>query len=118
MLNRKKRLLSSRSDGWAYVYAVKDGQGPYGSRKNVDSLEDLDFVAKLAFEECSRREQDYEFAQRVGFGLSLKLRTHAHPGVDVSCRVRIGKTLHVIEHMDRAGSEMYLYLGGGKEIEC
>ena len=115
MLKRKKHL-PTYNDGVVEVYREKDRQTSFGAKRNVETLDDMDFIVSLAFYECSKREEDFESAERMGFSLDIKLRTHAFDKVDSECKAVIGDTLYDIGSIDRSKMEMFLYLGGGRPI--
>ena len=113
---KSKRLLPTYNDGFLTVYAEKVREVDFGAKVNVDAVEDMDKVVKLAYREASCREQDFDFAERMSFNLSAKVITHNRPEVTSSHKVVIGDQLYDIEYIDRAKREMYVYLGGGRTI--
>lgn len=113
---KSKRLLPTYNDGVLTVYAEKAKEVDFGAKVNVDAVEDMDVVVKLAYREASCREQDFDFAERMSFNLSAKLVTHNRPEVRSNHKAVIGDQLYDIEHIDRAKREMYVYLGGGRTI--
>ena len=119
---KSKKNLPTYNDGVVGIYREKDRQTSFGAKRNVETLADMDFVASLAFYECSKREEDFETAARMGFSLDIKLRTHnieevGGVAVNSECKAVIGGKLYDIGSIDRAKREMFLYLGGGREIE-
>ena len=80
-------------------------------------LDDLDFVAKLDFEESSKREQDLEFANQNGFSLSLKIRTRLLPSVDNKTKAIIDGVLYDVQIVDKSRTEMWIYLEEVKRID-
>lgn len=64
MIGRKK---NSYSDGIAEFYKKKD------TKKNVRSLDDLEYLGFLYYDEKTKRQQDIEFAEQLGNHLELKI---------------------------------------------
>lgn len=112
-----KKKFNSYNDGVAFVYRAQEKRTDFGAKKNVSSLSDMDFVAKFDFEECSKREQDYTFAEQKGFTLSLKVKTRYAPGVDSKCKAVIDNYLYDIWAVDKTKTEMYLFMEGVKPID-
>ena len=79
-------------------------------------LDDMDFIVRLDYEECSKREQDIEFAEQSGFSLSLKVKTRYMKSVDNKCKAVIDGYLYSVSYVDKTRTEMYLYLEGVGEI--
>ncbi len=113
-----KKKFSCYNDGVVAIYRAKDKRTNFGARENVSVLDDMDFIAKLDFEECSKREQDIEFASQNDFSLSLKVKTRLLKSVDNKCKAVIDGYLYDVSYLDkdRANGEMYLYLEGVREI--
>ena len=119
---KSKKHLPTYNDGVVSIYREKDRQTSFGAKRNVEKIEDIDLVVSLAFYECSKREEDFETAERAGFSLDVKLRTHnieelGGVAVNSECKAVIGDKLYDIGSIDRAKREMFLYLGGGRDIE-
>lgn len=118
---KSKKHLPTYNDGVVAIYREKDRQTTFGAKRNVETLADMDFIVSLAYYECSKREEDFETAERMGFGLDIKVRTHnvgsiGDASVDSECKAVIDGMLYDIGSIDRAKREMYLYLGGGRPI--
>ena len=113
-MNKKK--FSCYNDGVVFVYRDKKNKSNFGAKENVSVLDDMDFVAKLDFEECSKREQDIEFANQNGFSLSLKIKTRLFKAVNKGCKAVIDGYLYDIKDADKTREEMFLYLEGVKQI--
>ena len=112
-----KTKFSKYNDGVISIYREKRKQTDFNAKKNVSVLDDMDFIVKLAFEESSRREQDIDFAEQMGFSLSLKVRTRYVEGVDNKCKAIIGKYLYDVSYVDKTRTEMWLYLEGVRAID-
>ena len=74
---------------------------------------------KLAYEETSRREQDYEFARSIERSLTLKVKTPLYPNVNKKHSVLIENTQYSIFELDvdRKKNEMYFYLEEVRKID-
>ena len=79
-------------------------------------LDDMEFIAKLDFEESSKREQDMEFANQNDFSLSLKIRTRYLQNVDNKCKAVIDSYLYDIKYVDKTRTEMWLYMEGVRSL--
>lgn len=114
-MNRKK---AKYHDGYVGIYQRK--KETLTRNTNVQSLNDLDFLIRLAYGETSRRQQDQEFAEQNSFSLSLKIRTQrprTEKGLHSGCFAVIGKTLYSVEYIDRNETEYYMYLEKIRELE-
>ena len=112
-----KPKFSRYNDGVVSIYREKKRETDFAAKKNVATLDDMDFVVKLAFEESSRREQDIDFAEQMGFSLTLKVRTRIVDGVDNKCKAVIGNYLFCVSYVDKTRTEMWLYLTGVRELD-
>ena len=111
-----KTKFNKYNDGVVSVYREKERKTDFNANMNVSTLEDMEFVAKFDFEEASRREQDIEFAEQMGFSLSLKIRTRLFDKVDNKCKAVINGYLYDISYVDKNRQEMWLYMEGIKNI--
>lgn len=112
-----KNKFSRYNDGMVSIYREKKRETDFSAKKNVKTLEDMDFIVKLAFEECSKREQDLEFAEQRGFSLNLKVKTRLIPEVDNKCKAVINGYLYDIFDADKSRTEMFLYMEGVRKID-
>lgn len=112
-----KRMLPSYPDGVLKVYVPKDRKTDFGARRNIEKVDDMEFVCSLCFNVQTIREQDYDFAERSSFKLSLKVRTPRFDLVKSNCLALIGTTLFDVSHIDATQGEMYLYLEEVREID-
>ncbi len=88
--------------------------------RNIAGEEDLEFIAKFAYDEMSKRQQDLEFAEQNTFSLSEKIKTQRPArdiGVDNQCFAIIGHTLYAIKHIDSGKRELFFYLEKIKNLE-
>lgn len=105
------------NDGVVSIYRELDRKTDFNAKRNVAGLEDMDFIVKLAFDECSKRVQDMEFAEQSGFSLSLKIRTRYMKSVQVKHKAVINGYLYEIAYMDKAEQELFLYLEGVRALD-
>ena len=116
----QKPKFSRYNDGVVSIYREKKGRKTdFSAKKNVQTLADMEYIVKLAFEEASKREQDIEFAQQHDFTLSLKIKTLLYKGVDNKCKAVIDGYLYDVSYLDsdRRKNEMWMYLQGVKPID-
>lgn len=111
-----KPKISTYNDGVVRIYREKGKRSNFSAKENVSVLDDMEFVAKLDFEESSRREQDLEFANQNDFSLSLKIRTRYLQKVDNKCKAVIDNYLYDVKFVDKAHTEMWLYMEGVKPL--
>ena len=111
-----KRKIETFNDGVVSIYREKPRTTDFGAKRNARTLEDMDFVVRLAFEESSRREEDMEFAAKSGFSLTLKIRTRAVSCVDNTCKAVIDGYLYDVQYIDKTRADMWLYLEGVRKL--
>lgn len=111
-----KRKLDTYNDGVVRIYRDKVNCTDFNAKRNVKTVEDMDFIARLDFAEASRREEDIEFAERSGFSLSLKIKTRAVKDVDNTCKAVIDGYLYDVQYADKTRTEMWLYLEGVRRL--
>ena len=109
-MNRPK--FARYNDGVVSVYREKDIRSNFAAKVNAKSVEDMTFIAKLAYAEQSKREQDLTFAEQHGFSLSLKIKTRYVKGIDNKCKCVIDGYLYDVNYVDATRTELYLYLEG------
>lgn len=114
---KKQKRFSKYNDGKVYIYKEKERYTDFSAKRNVSSKEDMDFIVKLDFEECSKREQDLEFASQNDFSLTLKIKTRLVKGVDNSHKAVIDGYLYDISHTDKNRTDMWLYLEGVRPLD-
>lgn len=113
----KKQKFSTYNDGVVLIYREKDRQTDFNAKQNVETLNDMEFIARLDFEECSKREQDLDFAEQLGFTLSLKVKTRIAPNIDNKCKAVIDNYLYDVWSVDKSKTEMFLYMEGVKQFD-
>ena len=107
-----RNRFSRYNDGVVSLYREEERRSNFAAKLNVQTLDDLVFIAKLNFAEQSKRQQDIEFADQQGFSLTLKIRTRYIKGIDNKCKAVIGGYLYDISHVDATKTDLYLYLEG------
>lgn len=112
----QKTKFSRYNDGVVKIYREKERRTDFSAKRNVSTIDDMDFVVKLDFEESAKREEDQEFAAQNGFSLSLKIRTRYRKDVDNKCKAIIDGYLYDVSHVDKNRTEMWLFLEGVKPL--
>ena len=112
-----KHKFSRYNDGMISIYREKSKRTDFAAKENVSILDDMEFMVKLAYEESSKREQDIDFAEQMGFSLSVKVRTRYFVGVDSKCKAIIDNYLYDVSYVDKSRTEMWLYLEGVRKID-
>lgn len=115
---KRKRKAQTLADGVADLYRERsDRKTPFGAAIAPKNAGDMDFIARLHFSRESKRERDIEFADKVGFTLSQKVKCHRIPGIGSGCRAIIDGALYSVAYVDEDGPFMYLFLDGGTPLE-
>ncbi len=114
---RNSKEFETYNDGIVRIYREKARETDFNAKRNVSTLDDMDFIVKLNFKELSKREQDLEFAQQNDFTLSLKIKTRLVKGVDNKCKAVIDGYLYDVSYTDKSRTELFLYLEGVKTID-
>lgn len=104
---------SSYSDGVAKFYCKKD------IKKNVRSLDDLEYLGFLYYDEKTKRRQDLEFAEQLGSHLELKIVTPDDGNMNTNRNIVIENMIYAIIYIDRdkENNELYFYLEEVRKIE-
>ena len=110
---------SNYNDGYIRVYKEIPQKSDFGAKKNIKTRDTLEFIVKLAYEQCSKRQQDVDFAESCNRTLNLKVKTRYYKNLDNSYKVVIENTLYDIIYIDedRKNSELYFYLEEVIELE-
>lgn len=116
MLPQKKEL-PTYPDGVLGAYKARPRKTDFGARRNVEKRSDMEFVGSVCYNVQAIREQDYEFARREDFTLSLKVKCPRFDLVKTDCLVLIGSALYDVSRMDKTAREMFLYLEEVGEID-
>lgn len=113
----KKSKFSRYNDGFVKIYRRKEKKTTFSAVQNVETLDDMDFIIRLDFEESAKREQDLVFAEQKSFTLTMKIKTRRNDKVDSKCMAVINDYLYDVSHVDPSRDEMWLYLQGVKSID-
>jgi len=113
----KNKGFETYNDGVVFIYREKARETDFNAKRNVSTLDDMDFIVKLNFKELSKREQDLEFAQQNDFTLSMKIKSRLVKGVDNKCKAVIDGYLYDVSYTDKSRTELFLYLEGVKAID-
>lgn len=113
----QKPKFSKYNDGVVRIYREKERHTDFNAKQNVSTLDNMDFVVKLAFEQAAKREQDLEFAEQNGFSLTAKIKTRLVKEVDNKCKAIIDGYLYDVSYIDKSRTEMWLFLEGVKPID-
>lgn len=117
LIPMNKTRFSRYNDGVVRIYREKEKRSNFAAKENVSALDDMEFIAKLDYEEASKREQDVQFAEQNGFALALKIRTRYLPIVDSKCKAVINGYLYDVSYIDKNRVEMWLYLQEVKRLD-
>lgn len=111
--------FSNYNHGVLYIAKASTQSSGFGAVTNPVKMSDMEKLQKLDFEEMSKRERDFEFAQSSDHSLDLKVRTRFHSSATADRQVLIGRTLYDIFQVDgnEFSGEMYLYLEKVRELD-
>lgn len=115
-MNKK---INNYSDGYIRVYEEIPQKTTFGAKENTKTLETLNFIVKLAYEECSKRQQDLEFAEASSRTLNIKVKTRFYNNLKNDYKITIENTLYDIVYIDedRKNRELYFYLEEVRTLE-
>lgn len=113
----KGKGFETYNDGVVSIYREEARATDFNAKRNVSTLDDMDFIVKLNFKELSKREQDLEFAQQNDFTLSMKIKSRLVKGVDNKCKAVIDGYLYDVSYIDKSKTELFLYLEGVRAID-
>ncbi|MBP3664574.1 MAG: phage head closure protein [Tyzzerella sp.] len=113
----RKKQVKRYNDGVVHIFREKPRRSNFNAKQNVAVLEDMEFIVKLAYQELSKREQDFEFAEQNDFSLSLKIKTRFVNGVDNKCKAVIDGWLYDVKYADKTKTEIYLHLEEVRKID-
>ena len=103
------KRVSNYNDGYIRVYKEIPVKTNFGAKENIKTKDNLEFIVKLAYEECSKRQQDLDFAESNDRTLNI----------NNEYKVTIENTLYDIIYIDedRKNRELYFYLEEVTEVE-
>lgn len=108
----KRPKFALYNDGVVSIYREKEKRSNFAAKMNVKALDDMELIAKLAFAELSKRQEDAEFAESMQFSLDYKVKTRFIKGVDNKCKAVIQGYLYDIKYIDATRTELFLYMEG------
>ena len=110
---------SNYNDGYIRVYEEIPVKTDFGAKENTQSKDNLTLIVKLAYEECSKRQQDLEFAESNSRSLNMKVKTRFYNNMKNEYKVIIENILYDIIYIDedRKNRELYFYLEEVRSIE-
>lgn len=111
--------IQTFNDGVVNIYKAKPIQSSFNAAKNVQSIDDLDFIVKLTFEEMSKRDQDLEFASSLDRNLSLKIKTPFYKEINSTHKAVVNNILYSILKIDFDKSKKlsYIYLEEERQLD-
>ena len=115
-MNKK---INNYNDGYIRIYEEIPVKTDFGAKKNIQSRENLNLIVKLAYEECSKRQQDLEFAEANSRSLNIKVKTRFYDNLKNDYKVTIENVLYDIIYIDvdRKNRELYFYLEEVRTLE-
>lgn len=115
---RQKNKPRVYNDGVCFIVDENKAPSSFAARENGTTTTDFNEIFRLMFADVSIREQDLEFAEAIGRSLNRKIKTPLVNGVNARQKVIIGNMLYDIVNadIDRANSEIYLYLEEVREL--
>ena len=115
--NMKKMKFSNFNDGYMHVYNEKPVYTDFKAKKNIKSIDNLEFIVTLAYEECSKRQQDLDFAESHNKTLNLKIKTRLFNGLNSNQKIVILDELYDIIYIDsdrKKTRDVFLFREGEK----
>ena len=73
-----KKKIPIFNDGFLYIYEYNIELSDFGAKRNINSTDDLTFITKLAYMECSKRIEDMEFCNSNAKLLNLKVKSRLY----------------------------------------
>lgn len=111
-------MNNNYNDGYIRVFKEKIINTDFNAKKNINSIENLDLIVKLAYQECSKRQKDMEFAESNNRNLNIKVKTPFFLNIENNYKVTIENTLYDIIYVDsdKKNRVLYIYLEEVKKI--
>lgn len=104
------------NDGIVRIYKKINKKTDFNARNNVQSYDDMEQIVKLNYQQMSKRNQDIEFAEKMSFNLSMKIRTRKFKNLNSKQYAVIDRFLYEIKYIDEDKTSSYLYLEGVREL--
>lgn len=105
------------NDGVVLIFKEKVQRSTFGAKENTKTIDGLEYIGKLNYEELSKRQEDQEFAERNGFSLNMKIRTRFVKDVKTHHKAIIDTTLYDIQAIDKTKTEMFLYMEEERSLD-
>jgi len=112
----EKSQFDNYIDGVAIICKENAGKTDFEAKINVKKKPDLERIVKLNYGLMSKRNEDLEFAEQMGFTLTKKIKVRMYKGITSKHLVAIENYLYSIKHIDMDKKNMYLYLEGVREL--
>lgn len=100
------------NDGVCFIVEAQTAPTSFAAKTNGKKASDFKTIVKLFFEEMSKREQDFEFAEANSRTLNRKIKTQLVKGWNSENKIIIDSVLYDIINadIDRKNREIYFYL--------
>ena len=110
--------FSVYNQGVLHIAQINTQDPDFGAATNATKMSDMTKLAKLDYEEMSKRERDVSFAEASDHSLDLKVKTRYHASAKAHRQVLIGNMLYDIFQVDGSPvtGEMFLYLEEVREL--
>lgn len=112
----EKGKFDNYIDGVVTIYEEKCRKSDFSAKANPKSKDDLKKIVKLNYQELSKRNKDFEFAEQSGFTLTMKIKTRKISGITSKHMAVINNFLYSIKHIDSDRKNLFLYMEGVRSI--
>lgn len=116
----KKKKVSSYNDGVVSVYSEKSTLiTDFNAKTNARTIGDYNFINDLCFEEQTKRQEDFLFAEAMGKKLTWKIKTPLVDWLESNHKIIFENYVYDIINIDpdKANKDLYIYLERGRKIE-
>lgn len=111
-----RKKFQTYNDGVADLYMEPKPVNSISAARNARTVDGLEPAGSVAFALQSKRKEDVEMADAMGFKLTVKIRCRLKLGIDIGCMAVIDEYLYKVSYMDASRTEMWLYLEGVNPI--
>lgn len=111
-----RKKFQTYNDGVAELYMEPKPVNSFGASTGECSVDGMEPAGSAAFALQSKRKEDVEMADTMGFKLTVKVRCRLKPGIDIGCMAVIDEYLYRVSYMDASRTEMWLYLEGVRPV--
>ena len=115
-----KKKMSSYNDGIVGVYSEKPTLiTDFSAKTNARTIDDYEFITDLCFNEQTKRQEDFLFAEAMGKKLTWKIKTPLVEGIETNHKIIFENYVYDIINIDpdKANKDLYIYLERGRKIE-